>query len=97
MEWFPHLAFQRTQQPKVPTPQDEVKAVVPSGHYFYEFTHIVCCLIYVSEVEILGMLLTSTRNLAEWEMFYFEEIGAQTMGHGAHFSIRGKGGNTGPG
>jgi hypothetical protein len=36
------------------------------------------------------MLLTSTRNLAEWEMFCFEEIGAQTMGHGAHFSIRGK-------
>jgi hypothetical protein len=51
-------------------------AVVPSGHYFYEFTRIVCCEIYVSEVEILGMLLTSTRNLAEWEMFYFEEIGA---------------------
>jgi hypothetical protein len=43
------------------------------------------------------MLLMSTRNLAEWEMFYFEEMGAQTMGHGAHFSIRGKGGNTGLG
>jgi hypothetical protein len=43
------------------------------------------------------MLLKSTRNLAVWEMFYFEEIGTQTMGHGADFSIRGKGGNTGPG
>jgi hypothetical protein len=30
-------------------------------------------------------------------MFYFEEIGAQTVGHGAHFSICAKGGNTGPG
>jgi hypothetical protein len=94
MEWFPQLAFERDQQPKVPSPLDEVVAVVPSGHYFYEFTRIVCCPILVSEVEILGMLLTSTRNKAEWEMFYFEEIGAQTMGHDAHFSIRGKGGNT---
>jgi hypothetical protein len=30
-------------------------------------------------------------------MFYFEEIGARTVGHGAHFLIRAKGGNTGPG
>jgi hypothetical protein len=71
MEWFPHLAFQQAQQPKVPSPLDEVMAIVLSGHYFYEFTRIVCRLIYVSQVEILGMLLTSTRNLAEWENVLF--------------------------
>jgi hypothetical protein len=56
MEWFPQLAFQRDQQPKVPSPLDEVMAVVLNGHYFYEFTRIVCCPIEVSQVEILGML-----------------------------------------
>jgi hypothetical protein len=45
MEWFPQLAFQRDQQPKAPSPLDEVMAVVLNGQYFYEFTHIVCCLI----------------------------------------------------
>jgi hypothetical protein len=30
-------------------------------------------------------------------MFYFEEIGARTVGHGAHIPIRANGGNTGPG
>jgi hypothetical protein len=43
MEWFPQLALQRAEQPKVPSPLDEVMAVVLSGHYFYEFTRIVCC------------------------------------------------------
>jgi hypothetical protein len=67
MEWFPLLAFQRAQQPKVPSPLYEVIAVIPSGLYIYEFSHIVCCLICVSQVEIVGMLLTSTGNLVEWE------------------------------
>jgi hypothetical protein len=97
MVWFPQLAFQRTQQPKVPNPLDEIMAVVPSGQYLHEFSHVVCCPICVSEVDILGMLLTSTRNLAEWEIFYFEEIGAQTVGRGTHFSIRAEGGNADPG
>jgi hypothetical protein len=43
MVWFPQLAFQRDQQPNAPSPLDEVMAVVLNGHYFYEFTHIVCC------------------------------------------------------
>jgi hypothetical protein len=30
-------------------------------------------------------------------MFYFEEIGARTVGHGAHIVIRAKGGNSGLG
>jgi hypothetical protein len=42
MVWFPQLAFQRAQQPKVLSPLDKIMAVVPSGHYFYEFTRIVC-------------------------------------------------------
>jgi hypothetical protein len=42
MEYFPQLAFERDQQPKVPSPLDEVVAVVPNGHYFYEFTLIIC-------------------------------------------------------
>jgi hypothetical protein len=71
MVWFPQLAFQRAQQPNVPSPQDEVMAIALSGHYFYEFTCIVCCPICISQVEILGMLLTSTRNLAEWENILF--------------------------
>jgi hypothetical protein len=66
-----YLAFQRARQPNVPSPLDEVMAVVLNGHYFYEFTRIVCCPIYVSQVEILGMLLTSTRNLVEWENVLF--------------------------
>jgi hypothetical protein len=66
-DWFPQLAFQRAQQPKVPSPLYEVLAVIPSGLYIYEFLHIVYCLICVSQLEIVGMLLTSTRNLAEWE------------------------------
>jgi hypothetical protein len=93
MVWFPQLAFQRAQQPKVPNPQDEVKAVVPRRHYFYESSRVVYCPICISQVEILGMLLMSTRNLAEWEMFYFEEIGARTVGRGTHCSIRADGGN----
>jgi hypothetical protein len=32
MEWFPELAFERDQQPKVPSPLDEVMAVIPNGH-----------------------------------------------------------------
>jgi hypothetical protein len=71
MQWFPQLAFQRAQQPKVPSPVDEVMAVVLSGHYLYEFSRIICCSIQVSEVEILGTFLTSTRNLAEWENILF--------------------------
>jgi hypothetical protein len=72
-------------------------AVVPSRHYFCEFTRIVSCPIQVSEVDILGMLLTSTRNLAEWEIFYFEEMGSRTVGRGTHFLIRAEGGNDDPG
>jgi hypothetical protein len=71
MEWFPQLAFQRAQQPKVLNPLDEVMAVVPSSHYFHEFSRVVCSPICVSQVEILGMLVTSTRNLAEWENILF--------------------------
>jgi hypothetical protein len=71
MVWFPQLAFQRAQQPKAPNPQDEVMAVVPRRHYFYEFSRVVCCPICISQVQILGMLLTSTRNLAEWENILF--------------------------
>jgi hypothetical protein len=71
MVWFPQLAFQRAQQPMVLTPLDEIMAVVPSSHYFYEFSRVVCCPICVSHVDILGMLLTSTRNLAEWENILF--------------------------
>jgi hypothetical protein len=71
MVWFPQLAFQRAQQPKVPNPMDEIMVVVPSSHYFYEFSRVVCCPICVSLVDILGMLLTSTRNLAEWENILF--------------------------
>jgi hypothetical protein len=71
MQWFPQLAFQRAQQPKVPSPVDELMAVVLSGHYLYEFSCIICCSIQVSVVEILGTLLTSTRNLAEWENILF--------------------------
>jgi hypothetical protein len=67
MERFPQFAFQRAQLPMVPSPLYEVIAIIPSRLYIYEFLHIVCCLICVSEVEIVGMLLTSTRNLAEWE------------------------------
>jgi hypothetical protein len=65
------VAFQPDQQPKVLSPLDDVMAVVPSRHYFYEFSHVVSCPIYVSQLEILGMLLTSTRNLAEWENILF--------------------------
>jgi hypothetical protein len=43
MEWFPQLAFQRDQQPKVLSPLDEVMAVVLNEHYFYELKRIVCC------------------------------------------------------
>jgi hypothetical protein len=50
---------------------DEVIAVIPSRLYFYEFSCIVCCLICVSQVEIVGMLLTSTKNIAEWENVLF--------------------------
>jgi hypothetical protein len=71
MQWFPQLALQRGQQPKVPSLVDEVMAVVLSGHYLYEFSRIVCCPIHVLEVEILGTLLTSSRNLAEWENILF--------------------------
>jgi hypothetical protein len=71
MEWFPQLAFERDQQPKVPSPLDEVMAVVPSRHYFFEFSRVVYCPICVSHVEILGMLLRSTRNMAEWENVLF--------------------------
>jgi hypothetical protein len=71
MQWFHQLAFQRAQQPMVPSPLDEVMAVVPSGHYFNEFSRIVSCPIQVSEVEILGALLTSSWNLAEWENILF--------------------------
>jgi hypothetical protein len=71
MVWFPQLAFHRAQQPNVPNPLAEVMAVVPSSHYFYEFSRVVCCPICVSHVEILDMLLTSTRNLAEWENIIF--------------------------
>jgi hypothetical protein len=71
MVWFPQLAFQRAQQPKVPSPLDYVTAVVPSGHYFYEVSRVIYCPICVSQVEILGMLLTSTRNLAESENVQF--------------------------
>jgi hypothetical protein len=71
MVWFPQLAFQRAQQPKVPNPQDEFMAVVPRRHYFYEFSRVIYCPICISQVEILGMLLTSTRNLAEWENILF--------------------------
>jgi hypothetical protein len=52
-------------------PQDEVMAVVPRRHYFYEFSRVIYCPICNSQVEILGMLLTSTRNLAEWENILF--------------------------
>jgi hypothetical protein len=97
MEWFPQLAFQRAQQPKVLSPLDDVMAIVLSRHYFFEFSRVVYCPICVSQVEILGMLLTSTRNLAEWKIFYFDEIGARTVGHGAHISIHAEGGNTDPG
>jgi hypothetical protein len=55
----------------VPNPVDEIMAVVSSSHYFYEFSRVVCCPICVSRVDILGMLLTSTRNLAEWENILF--------------------------
>jgi hypothetical protein len=41
MEYFPQLAFERDQQLKVPSPLDEVVAVVPSKDYFYEFTRII--------------------------------------------------------
>jgi hypothetical protein len=71
MVWFPQLAFQRAQQPKVPNPLDEVKAVVPRRHYFYEFSRVVYCPICISQVEIRGMLLMSTRNLAKWENILF--------------------------
>jgi hypothetical protein len=71
MMWFPQLAFQRAQQPKVLSLLDYVTAVVPSGHYFYEFSHVIYCPICVSQVEILGMLLTSTRKLAESENVLF--------------------------
>jgi hypothetical protein len=71
MVWFPQLAFQRAQQPKVPNPQDEFMTVVPRRHYFYEFSRVIYCPICISQVEILGMLLTSTRNLAEWENILF--------------------------
>jgi hypothetical protein len=71
MVWFPQLAFQRAQQPMVLNPQDEVMAVVPRRHYFYEFSRVIYCPICISQVEILGMLLTSTRNLAEWENILF--------------------------
>jgi hypothetical protein len=63
MEWFPQLAFQRAQQPKVPSALDEDIVVMLSELYFYEFSCIVCCRICVSQVEIVGMILTSTRNL----------------------------------
>jgi hypothetical protein len=46
-------------------------AVVPRRHYFYEFSRVVYCLICIPQVEILGMLLMSTRNLAEWENILF--------------------------
>jgi hypothetical protein len=68
---FPQFAFQRDQQPKVPSALDYVTAVVPSGHYFYEFSRVVYCPICVSQVEILGMLLRSTRKMAEWENVQF--------------------------
>jgi hypothetical protein len=55
----------------VPSPLDEVIVVRPSGLYFYEFSRTVYCLIHVSQVEIVAMLLTSTRNLAEWENILF--------------------------
>jgi hypothetical protein len=71
MVWLPQLAFQGAQQPKVLNPLDEVMGVVPSSHYFYEFSRVVCCPICVSQVQILGMLLTSTGNLAEWENILF--------------------------
>jgi hypothetical protein len=71
MVWFPQLAFQRAQQPKVPSPLDYVMAVVLCRHYFYEFSHVVYCPICVSHVETLGMLLRSTRNMAEWENVLF--------------------------
>jgi hypothetical protein len=70
-EWFPQSAFQRAQQPKVPSPLYEVIVVIPSGPYIYEFLRIVCVLICVSQVEIIGMLHTSTRNMAEWENILF--------------------------
>jgi hypothetical protein len=71
MVWFAQLAFQRAQPPNVLSPLDYVTAVVPSGHYFYEFSRVIYCPICVSQVEILGMLLTSTRNLAESENVLF--------------------------
>jgi hypothetical protein len=71
MVWFPQLAFQRAQQSKVPSPLDYVTTVVLSGHYFYEFSRVIYCPICISQVEILGMLLTSTRNLAESENVLF--------------------------
>jgi hypothetical protein len=71
MVWFPQLAFQRAQQPMVPSPLDEVIIVRPSGLYFDEFSRSVYWLIHVSQVEIVAMLLTSTRNLAEWENILF--------------------------
>jgi hypothetical protein len=71
MVWFPQLAFQRAQQPKVPSPLDFVMAVVPSRHYFFEFSRVIYCPICVSLVEIPGMLLKGTRNLAEWENVLF--------------------------
>jgi hypothetical protein len=70
-------------------------AVVPRRHYFYEFSRVVYSPICISQVEILGMLLMSTRNLAEWENI--EEIGARTVGRGTQFSIRAEGGNADPG
>jgi hypothetical protein len=71
MVWFPQLAFQRAQQPKVPSPLDYVMAVVLSRHYSYEFSHVVYSPFCVSHVETLGMLLRSTRNMAEWESVLF--------------------------
>jgi hypothetical protein len=71
MVWFPQLAFQLAQQPKVLSTLDYVMAVVPSRHYFYEFSRVVYRPICVSLVEILGMLLRSTRNMAEWENVLF--------------------------
>jgi hypothetical protein len=71
MVWFPQLAVQRAQQSKVPNTLVEIMAVVPSSHYFYEFSHVVYCPICVSHVEILGMLLRSNRNMAEWENLLF--------------------------
>jgi hypothetical protein len=67
----PSVSFPMSPTTKGSESLDEVIAVIPSGLYIYEFSHIVCCLIDVSQVEIVGMLLMSTRNLAEWENILF--------------------------